>query len=217
MFSRPIPSRSKKSSACARLALECLEDRSVPHGGVTQFSAGITPDAAPAGIVLGPDGNFWFAEFNASRIGRIGGVGTSSTITEFTLPAGRGPLNLTIEADGNIWFTESTGDRIGRLNPLAGSDAAIQASIVEFAVPGAGSAPHDIVAGPDGALWLTQTGSDQVGRITTAGAVTDEFAVPGVLPAPGTANSSVTAPASSRFPALAARRRASPPERTATC
>src|SRR5262245_37098589 len=179
MFSRPVPSRSEKPSAFVRLALECLEDRSVPHTGVTQFTAGLQADAAPAGIVLGPDGNFWFAEFNASRIGRVGGVGTSNAITEFTLPAGRGPLNLAIGPDGNIWFTESTGDRIGRLNPLAGSDAAIQASIVAFAVPGAGSAPSDIVAGPDGAMWFTQTGSDQVGRITTAGAVTDEFAVPG--------------------------------------
>ena len=178
MFWRTVEKRmAKRVMRRSCLNVEQLEDRSVPHGGVTQFSAGITPNAAPAGIVLGPDDNFWFAEFATSRIGRIGGVGSANTITEFTLPAGRGPLNLTVGPDGNIWFTENTGDRIGRFNPRAGSDAAVQASIVEFAVPGAGSQPNDIVSGPDGALWFTQTGSDQIGRITTAGVVT-EFTIP---------------------------------------
>ncbi|MBM3979554.1 MAG: DUF4331 domain-containing protein [Planctomycetes bacterium] len=164
------------------MRVELLEDRLAPHSGVTQFAIP-TDNAGAAGIVLGPDDNFWFAEFNASRIGRIGGVGTANTITEFTLPAGRGPLNLTVGPDNLIYFTENTGDRIGRINPLAGSDAAIQASFTEFAVPGAGSKPNDIAAGPDGALWFTQTGSDQIGRITTAGVVT-EFAVPGAGSAP---------------------------------
>lgn len=171
-------------SSRVRLGVEPLEDRTVPHSGVVQFGIP-TANAAAAGIVLGPDGNFWFAEFGSSRIGRIEGVGSATNaITEFTLPAGRGPLNLTVGPDGNVWFTENTGDRIGRINPKAGSDAAIQASIAEFAVPGAGSRPNDIVAGPDGALWFTQTGSDQIGRITTAGVVTAEFAVPGVGSAP---------------------------------
>lgn len=169
-----------------RLVFVPLEDRCVPHTGVTLFSNGIAANAAPTGIVLGPDSNFWFTEFNASRVARVTPTGT---ITEFTLPAGRGPLNITVGPDSNLWFTENTGDRIGRLNPAAGNDAAIQASIVEFAVPGAGSAPNDIAVGPDGALWFTETGSDEIGRITTAGAITNEFAVPGA----GSAPSGITA------------------------
>ena len=152
------------------LSLELLEDRVVPHTGVALFSAGITAAAAPAGIVAAPDGNHWFTEFSANRIARITLTGT---ITEFTLPAGRGPLNITVGPDNNLWFTENTGDRIGRINPLAGSDAAIQASIAEFMVPGAGSAPNDITSGPDGALWFTETGSDEIGRITTTGVVSE--------------------------------------------
>ena len=159
-----------------RLSVEALEDRTTPHSGVTAFSAGITPNAAPAGIVRGPDDNNWFAEFGADRIARITATGVT---TEFAVAAGAGPLNLVVGPDNNIWFTENTGDRIGRINPLAGSDAAIQASVAEFAVPGAGSAPNGIAAGPDGALWFTESGSDQIGRITTAGVVTNEFAVPG--------------------------------------
>ncbi len=181
MFKRANPGRLPKPSVRkATLGFEVLEDRSMPHSGVTVFTAGITPDAAPAGIVLGPDGNLWFTEFAADRIARMTRTGT---VTEFTLPAGRGPLNITVGPDNNVWFTESDGDRIGRINPAAGDDAAIQASITAFVVPGAGSAPHDIAAGPDGALWFTQTGSDEIGRITTAGVVT-EFAVPGAGSAP---------------------------------
>ena len=174
------PTKRTRTFFCER-----LEDRTTPHSGVTLFSAGITPDSAPTGIVLGPDNNFWFAEFASSRIARITPTGT---VTEFTLPAGRGPVNLAVGPDKNVWFTENSGDRIGRINPLAGTAAAIQGSIVEFVVPGAGSAPNDIVAGPDGAMWFTQSGSDQIGRITVAGSIT-EFAVPGV----GSTPSGITA------------------------
>jgi streptogramin lyase len=132
--------------------------------------------------VRGPDDNFWFAEFNASRIGRVTPTGT---VTEFVLPADRGPVNIIVGPDNKLWFTENSGDRIGRIDPLAGSDAAVQSSLVELAVPGAGSTPNDIAVGPDGALWFTETGSDEIGRITTSGVVTDEFAVPGAGSAPG--------------------------------
>ncbi|HYH68741.1 MAG TPA: hypothetical protein VD866_28875, partial [Urbifossiella sp.] len=170
----------RPSQVRARLRVEPLEDRLAPHSGVTEFLSGITAGAAPAGIVFGPDENFWFTEFAASRVARITRAGV---VTEFTLPADRGPLNITPGPDGNLWFTENTGDRIGRLNPKAGSDAAIQASIAEFAVPGVGSRPNDIATGPDGNLWFTQTGSDQIGRITTTGSIT-EFLVPDAGSAP---------------------------------
>src|SRR5205814_8128900 len=65
-----------------------------------------------------------------------------------------------------------------RINTLAGSTAAVEASLVEFVVPGAGSGPTDITSGPDGALWFTESVSDEIGRLTTAGGIT-EFAVPG--------------------------------------
>ena len=38
--------------------------------------------------------------------------------------------------------------------------------------------PWDITSGPDGALWFTEAGSGEIGRITTAGVVTNEFALP---------------------------------------
>ena len=52
-------------------------------------------------ITSGSDGNLWFTEMAASRIGRITPAGV---ITEFPLPAGRGPIGITAGPDGNVWF-----------------------------------------------------------------------------------------------------------------
>src|SRR5262245_25652355 len=44
-----------------------------------------TPTAGAAIITVGPDGNLWFTESQASKIGRINA--TTGSVTEFTLPA----------------------------------------------------------------------------------------------------------------------------------
>jgi virginiamycin B lyase len=144
------------------------------QAAITDFplSSGVT---APGGITTGPDGNLWVALSGTDRLARVTPTGT---VTEFVVPAGREPFEIT-SFGGSVWFTERTDDRIGRINPNAGTDAGIQGSIVEFAVPGSGSRPTDIAAGSDGALWFTQSGGDQIGRITTIGTVTNEFSVPG--------------------------------------
>lgn len=121
------------------------------------------------GVTTGPDGNLWVTAAETSRILRVTPQGT---VTAFTLPAGRGPHDITT-LGGLLYFTERAGDRLGRLNPGAGDDAAIQVSIVEFAIPGAGSRPTGITAGPDGNIWITETGSDQIARVTPAGVVVE--------------------------------------------
>jgi virginiamycin B lyase len=140
--------------------------------GAAQSSAAITefplPTSAsvPTGIASGPDGNLWVTEPGIDRIARITPAGT---VTEFTLPAGREPTDI-VAAAGLIFFTERSGDRIGRLDPSA---ANVQASIVEFIVPGVGSRPTEITVGPDGNLWFVQSGSDQVGQMTPGGVITE--------------------------------------------
>jgi virginiamycin B lyase len=147
---------------------------------VTEFGLA-TANSQPAGIATGPDGNLWAASSGSDRIVRISPAGAR---TEFTLPAGRAPRDVA-SVGALIWFTEVNGDRVGRLDPAAGD---IQASIVEFVVPGAGSKPTSISAGPDGNAWFTEAGSDEIGRITTGGVIT-EFVVPGA----GSAPSGITA------------------------
>lgn len=167
--------RTGAPAALAVLALLVLAGPSA--AAISEFP--LITNSSPVGITTGPDGNLWVAESSADRIARVTPAGA---VTEFTLPASREPLDIA-SAGGLVWFTERTGDRIGRLDPNAGSIAGIQASIVEFIVPGTGSRPTGIASGPDGNVWFTQPGSDQIGRITPLGAVT-EFAVsgPGSMP-----------------------------------
>src|SRR4051794_41116909 len=87
-----------------------------------KFNAG----SWPRGIAAGPDGNVWFAEMAAHKIGRITPDGT---ITEYAVPtAGGGPYGVVTGADKMIWFTESTAGKIGRLDPATGT-------ITEFPLP----------------------------------------------------------------------------------
>jgi hypothetical protein len=78
---------------------------------VTEFSAGISPRSAPAGIAAGPDGNLWFTESRVSRIGRITPAGA---VTEFELTPGSRPAGIAAGPDGNMWFA-GQGGRIGRI------------------------------------------------------------------------------------------------------
>ncbi len=165
----------KRTAWLTAVAVAVLLGAVAPRAGaaVTEFPL-TTQASQPTGIVTGPDGNLWVAEAAASRIARVTPAGV---VTEFTLPAGREPFDLAASG-GLIYFTERAGTRVGRLNPSAGSDALIQGSIAEFAVPGATSAPTAIAAGPDDSLWFTENGSDEIGRLAPNGVIV-EFAVPG--------------------------------------
>jgi streptogramin lyase len=135
---------------------------------ITEFASGTGPTDA----VLGPDGNVWFVETTANKIGRVTPAGG---ISEFStgLSSNAGLSGIAAGPDGNIWFAESSRDRIGRITTGA------TPVITEFwlGITG-GSAPQDIAAGPDGNLWFTEQSGDQIARITPSGTVT-EFPIPG--------------------------------------
>jgi virginiamycin B lyase len=118
------------------------------------------------GITGGPDGNIWFTETEAGKLGRST---LSGTITEYAPPTTDSePWGITSGPDGNLWFTECTGDKIGRSTPSG--------VITEFDLPERDGCPGPITQGPDGNLWFGETFGEHVGRITPDGVVT-EFAV----------------------------------------
>jgi streptogramin lyase len=133
---------------------------------VTEFSAGIASNAGLRGIVAGPDGNLWFCESIADKIGRITPAGV---VTEFstglTVPAGA--TDIALGSDNALWFTEQSADKIGRIDPLTGAITEFSSGI------SAGSFVTGIAAGPDGNLWFTEAFGHRIGRITTAGVVTE--------------------------------------------
>jgi streptogramin lyase len=117
---------------------------------------------APFFIVSGPDGNLWFTEPLAHKIGKIT---TSGTITEFTPPGSIEPFNIISGPDGNLWFTDIGSGNIGR--------ATTSGTITLF--PTSSSSTEGITIGPDGNLWFVEPNAAKVGRITTSGTLS-EFA-----------------------------------------
>src|SRR5580700_969686 len=72
-----------------------------------------TTASSPAGITSGPDGNLWFVETGANKIGKIT---TAGSITEYSIPtASSGPTAITQGSDGNLWFIEGSTSKIGRI------------------------------------------------------------------------------------------------------
>ena len=139
------------------------------------FTQTFTTSTGPRGITVGPDGNLWFAQFNASRIGRITPEGM---ITEFPLPAPMSrPVGIALGLDGALWFAEYIGNKIGRIDPATGA-------ITEIDVPTPNSGANFIEVGPDGALWFTESLANQIGRLDPVTGTVAEFAIstPGSVP-----------------------------------
>jgi streptogramin lyase len=138
--------------------------------GQTGDFATPTASSGPEGIVAGPDGNLWFAEFAASKIGELNPV--THAITEFATPtAASGPLGITLAPDGNLWFTEWGASQIAEINPVTHA-------ISEFPTPTASSFPVAITAGSDGNLWFTESGAGKVGELNPVTHATADFATP---------------------------------------
>src|SRR5262249_55924297 len=119
--------------------------------------------ARPEGITRGPDGNLWFTESIADRIGRITPAGV---VTQFSLPFLSQPSEITAGPDGNLRVTEPGTSRIGRITP-AGVITEFSAGITP------GSNPFGIAVGPDGNIWFAEastvgTPTSQIGRLNLA-------------------------------------------------
>ncbi|GAC1595307.1 MAG: hypothetical protein NVS3B28_26470 [Candidatus Velthaea sp.] len=152
------------------------------NGAIVEYAIP-TQASEPTGMYVDKvSGDVWFAERNASRIGRL----HAGTITEFATPtAGSAPFGITKGPDGNFWFTESTANKIGTITP--------QGAITEQSItadPDTG--PGRIVTAADGRMWFAEATRSAIGSITVAGAQT--YHVVGHSPveiAAGSANSLV--------------------------
>src|SRR5260370_34348390 len=72
---------------------------------VTDFPDG----SGPLNMAAGSDGNLWYTEFFASKIGRITTTGTAG---EFSIPSNAsGPYGITSGPDGNFGFTEQSSNK----------------------------------------------------------------------------------------------------------
>src|SRR5215210_2572832 len=120
---------------------------------VTEFSDGLTAGAGLADIVRGPDGNLWFAEKDANKLGRVA-PGNPPVITEFPLPIGfTQPFNITVGPDNKIWATATNGaPAVVRIDP------ANTANFEGDGGYGLSNPAAGIASGPDGKIWLGSQG-----------------------------------------------------------
>jgi streptogramin lyase len=134
-----------------------------PIGKITEYSVSHIPEC----ITTGPDGNLWFTELIANKVGKMT---TSGTVTEYSLPEKSQPLGITAGPDGNLWFADSGTSKIGKITTSG--------TVTEYALP-AGSEPYGITSGPnkENDLWFTDKGTGKIGKISTSGAIT-EYALP---------------------------------------
>jgi streptogramin lyase len=130
---------------------------------IAEFSIPTTA-SHPTRIAAGPDGDLWFIETFANKIGRIT---TSGAITEFSVspisPAASVELmDITAGPDSNVWFSntasssQSAGGALGRITPSGFID--------QFAITGVTSMPSFV--GVSGLI----AGHDEVwGRVVRIG------------------------------------------------
>jgi streptogramin lyase len=135
-------------------------------GAVTSFPF-TEHEAGLHSIVEGHEGNAWFTEYFAGRIGRITPTGE---LKEFDLPAGSRPGSIAVDAEGNLWFSEQEVNQIGRITPTG--------VVSEFKLPLA-VRPGALAVGADGRIWFTERPAYEegpeignLGRITPSGRFT---------------------------------------------
>lgn len=78
-----------------------------------------TSNSYVASLAYGPDGNVWFTESNAGKVGFVSAATCVNTcsVREFLVPSGAsaGPVAITAGPDGNIWFGEFATGKLGKV------------------------------------------------------------------------------------------------------
>ena len=165
---RDRPGGSRRGLRPGVAGVEGLEDRRLMAVAIHEFPIP-TPASHPSFIATGPDGDLYFTETVADRIGRLDPK--TGAIAEFRVPTVNGsPLGIATGSDGNVWFTEDRAGKIGRLNPGTGA-------IKEFAIPTPHSGPIAITAGPGGDLFFAEQ-AGKIGRIVPKTGAITEYAEP---------------------------------------
>ena len=109
-----------------------------------------TTEEGPNAIAAGSDGNLWFTEYSASKIGRMKPSGET---TYFPLPTGiENPEGIAAGPDGALWYTALNPPAVVRIPPTEPS--------TPFPLPKE-MYPDEIAAGPDGALWFAASGRNR--------------------------------------------------------
>lgn len=125
-----------------------------------------TSDSGLGEIVTAPNGDMWFVEEKANKVGRITPAGV---ITEFALPAttsgdAGGAYDLTVAPDGTIWVVFDYGRKIVQLNLATGTGSVYPLGPYPYG--------EQVEIGPDGVPWVSMSfDEDGLARVLPTGTV----------------------------------------------
>jgi virginiamycin B lyase len=151
--------------------LEALESRRL-LASITEMMVPSGGKAGPDGLVAGPGGTLWFADYNSDKIGVVSA--NTHKMTEYQLPTNNAqPLGITLGPDGNIWFTESGVGQIGVFNVA-------NQTITEYSLSSPYAIPYAITSGGPGSntVWFTEEGNNDIGMIDVTSGKVSEFSIP---------------------------------------
>jgi virginiamycin B lyase len=141
-------------------------------GKVTKYQQP-TPESWPRRLKIDEQGNVWFCEYEAGKIGRFDPK--SETFKEYPLPGGRPtPYALVVDKNtGHIWFSSMEMDTISELDPTTG-----KITLYPFLFPENGM--RDFFQDADGRIWWGSQANNRVGYFYLAGAAASQRAALGV-------------------------------------
>lgn len=132
--------------------------------------------AAPHCLAADSQGNIWFVEIGANRVGKFDP--RKKEYIEYLIPTPEAqPHGITVDKDGIVWFTQAGKDKIGRLDPKSGM-------ITDFPVPPGGTREgaqggvgriHTPMMGKDGFLYASNQWLSSIVKLDPKTGQTWEF------------------------------------------
>ncbi len=142
-----------------------------------------TGGSEPWDLLIDPDGDVWFTESHAGKIGLF----KKPLFYEFDLTLETGAINggnptgiaIDQNATRNVWFTEYTGNGIGKIYYDSDAEKWI---MVEYAIPTANSGPLDLAVSPvNQHVWFTENFVGQIGCFNPYTLIFKEYPFPPAL------------------------------------
>jgi len=141
--------------------------RITPAGVVTEFKAGLNPEANVCSVTAGPDGNVWFGDCGTTKA--VGKITPGGVVTEYTVVGDAGanqPVSIALGSDNRLWFpaNNATNERLGAITTAG------VVTYYETPITPELTSLSSLTAGPDENIWATESfGRNEEQKVTITG------------------------------------------------
>ncbi len=137
-------------------------------GAITTYPVTGSNGTGLANLVLGPDGNLWFTDFEGGQA-YIGDITPAGTTTEYQLNSTDAPAGLTSGPGGLLWAAVTNFDSFWTA-ALVGPTGNSGAGQIEDQYT-LSAQPLQFATGPDNAVWFPEFNANYISRISPDGQV----------------------------------------------